>query len=98
MGLGAAEAIALAWPAAARSGGFVFGQMANDIRRARIQNGLMQESALLPEPCSLQSLVPGCAASDWHGPLAVCGTGAVWSRSDRSGPVDVTIAAAFWAA
>src|ERR1700751_3810624 len=57
--------------------------------------GLMQRSALLPGLCSLQPLDPGCAVSDSRVPL-VSGTGAVWSRSDGSGPLDATFAAAFW--
>ena len=57
--------------------------------------GLMQLSALSPGLCSLQPLVLGCAVSDWHVPPTVCGTGAVRSRSDGSGPLDVTFAAAF---
>jgi hypothetical protein len=38
------------------------------------------------------------AVSAWHVPLTVCGTGAVRSRSDGSGPLDATFAAAFWSA
>ena len=58
----------------------------------------MQRSALLPGLCSLQPLVLGCAVSDWHVPLTVSGTGAVRSRSDGSGVLDATFAAAFWSA
>jgi hypothetical protein len=58
--------------------------------------GLMARSALLPGLCSLQPVVLGCAVSDRQVPLAVCGTGAVRSGSDGSGPLDATFAAAFW--
>ena len=56
---------------------------------------LMARSALLPGLCSLQPVVLGCAVSDGQ-VLAVCGTGAVRSSSDGSGPLDATFAAAFW--
>ena len=78
--------------AAARSGEFVFGQMANDTRRARMQNGLMQLSASLPGLCSLQPLLLGRAVSDWQVPLTVSGPGGVRSRADGAGPLDARFA------
>jgi hypothetical protein len=60
--------------------------------------GLMQLSASLLGLCSLQPLLLGCAVSVGHVPLSVSGRAAVRSRSDGSGPVDATFAAAFWSA
>ena len=83
---------------AARPDAFVFGQMANDTRRTRMQNGLMQLSALLPGLCPLQPLVLGRPLSNWHVPLTLSSTGAVRSRADGSGPLAATSAVAFGSA
>ena len=97
-GVGASEAIALAsrQPLAVVSSSLARWPTTHAARGCRI--GLMQLSALSPGPCSLQPLVRGCAVSNWQVPLTVCGTGAVRSRSDGSGPLDATFAAAFWSA
>jgi hypothetical protein len=79
--------------------------MANDTRRARMENGLMQLkcglmqlSALLPGLCLIQPLVLGRAVPDCHVPLTASGTGAVRSRADGAGPLDATFATAFGSA
>ena len=97
-GVRASEAVALAWrrPLAVVRSSLARWPTTYAARRCRI--GLMHLSALLPGLCSRPPLVLGCAVSDWHGPLTVCGTGAVRSRSDGSGPLDATFAAAFWSA
>jgi hypothetical protein len=80
--------------AAARSGACVFGQLANDTRRPRIQNGLMQLNACCQGLCSLQPLVLGRPLSHWHVPLTLSSTAAVRSRADGSGPLAATFAVA----
>jgi hypothetical protein len=84
--------------AAARCGEFSLARWPTTEAARGCRIGLMQRSALLPGLSSPQPLVLGCAVSDRHVPVTVCGTGAVRSRSDGSGPLDATFAAAFWSA